>query len=609
MPVYNESMSGGVLGNGAATTQNNVSVIDEVTVLAGGTALLTASYDFDASGGTQLGGSVSGGRVYNEVASGGAVLGGSASTSKDLDFIASGGVNVDGVAVVQQRSRYFPDGGENTTSGSADARYVVFFDQSVYWDLNQYVFVDKTFAWVSGEQPLRWYRVQGCCAFPTAAGSGLPGGDQFPGGCDVIGIQTDDTKCVGATGQQQYVQNILARTVSDVCIELTRQKSKWQVCSIKRWSRPADPTLSDPATDECNELTEVPYNDIPECLPFTLQSDTITFIAATTIISEAFVRYDCACTPPDFESVDPSLCGEIEVYGDGRYYIKSGAPTPTTVIYKYFANGGMILTGGSAESDPSWNSDLVTDIKFTSFIDNEELVFTAVDEGAPIVQPTGTIATACGTCTSMPNQFYMQHNIVNPSVFYNFLQRNSLTMPNVLPMTYNRKVQMWTSNQHFVGVSDDNANNESWRFSFEFGCPNQIGGESLGKGAIKLSLTVVRKNLTTGIDFDTRLLILFPADDFCASIRNFSDDFVFRLDTKTNYVLSDGLVVPQSVLLYDKIGMFKSSYWAQNPALTIRMSRTSEGVKVDRKDISGIFPTAETLLARGLEITRSPIGV
>lgn len=609
MPEYNESMTGGVEGSGLTTVHRDVTLTSQANVQLAGSAIISARYRNSGIGNLQAGGSAGISARFTRIMTGGVELDGITEGTKTFDFTGSGGVELAGTTVTQQRSRYFPSGGEIETSGSAICRIFVFFEHSFYWNINQELVIEKDFYWSNGEQPLRWYRVQGCCAFPTAAGSGLPGPDARPGGCDVIGIQTDDTKCLGATGQQQFVQNILARTVADVCIELTRLKTKWQICSIKRWSRPADPTIFDPASDECNVLEEIPYQELPECLPFALQTDAITFVAATTTVYETYLSYDCACPDTNCTSKIPSTCGLMTLGGDGGYRIKSGGTTPTVVVFDYFPDGTTVVTGGTAEANSTWDGNLVTYIQYTGSLDAQEWVFTVTDVSNPIVTPTGTIATACGTCSAMPNQFYLQHNIENPSIFYNFLIRNKLSMPKLLPMLFNERLGAWVSHLHFVGISDDNANDESWRFSFEFGCPDEVGGESLGRGGIKFSLTVVRKNLVTGIDFDTRILILFPADDFCASIRNFADDFVFQLDTKTTYVSTDRLVVPQSVLLYDKIGLFKSTYWTANPSLRIRMSSSSTLVTTDRKDISGIFPSSQTLLGRGLEITRSPIGV
>jgi hypothetical protein len=604
MPEYNEIMSGGVDGNGASVYQITILISDQVSVTINGSATVAAQYTFTPSAPNShvlcRGAAVVRKRT-SFTASSGAILDGAAIDSKDsYNEVGSGGVSLSGEATLQQRSRYFSDGGSTQFAEDVVAvvRLIFNWDHSFDWNINQFLTFDRNIVWSNGEQPLRWFRVQGCCAFPTAAGSGLPGDDNLPGGCDVIGIQTDDTKCVGATGRQQFVQNILARNTSEVCIELTRQKSKWQICSIKRWSRPADPTVFDPASESCNILSEVPYEEIPECLPFTLQTDAVTFIKATTEVYSNYNSYDCG-----------DECGSMSFSGNGGYRIVSGAPTPTVVVYPYGSSGGDLIVDGAGDYDTTWLTELVTYMIGSTFVSAQELILAVTDTASSIVQPTGTITTGCGTCTAMPNQFYMQHNIVNPSIFYNFLVRNNLTMPQILSMTYNATLQTWVCRQHFKGVSDDNANDESWRFSFEFGCPNEVGGESLGRGAIKLSMTVVRKNLVTGTDFDTRLLLLFPADSFCSAIRNFSDDFTLRLDTKTNYVTASRLVVPQSVLLYDKIGLFNSTYWTQNPTLNLRLSRNNLLLATDRKDIIGIFPSAQTLVGRGLEISRSTLGV
>jgi hypothetical protein len=345
---------------------------------------------------------------------------------------------------------------------------------------------------------------------------------------------------------------------------------------------------------DCNELTEVPFADLPACLDFTMQTKALTHIVMTTKVTENFFFYTGS--------------GEISTAGSGLAEIISGAPTPTTGSLEYASLGGPVLTGGEAEITSSWNPDLLTEIGVQTFLENEP-IFGEGEDIPVIVAPTDLVTTACGSCTSMPLQLYIQHNFNNPSTLYNFLNRNGLTLPNILTFFYNSRLETWISTQHFTGISDDNINNETWRFSFELACVDNFGAESTGRPVIKFSITIVRKNLVTDVDFDTRIVVLFPSDQFCNAVRNFIDDFPFNIDVKTSFVSTAGNIQPDSVLVYDKINIFKSNYWTNNPKLYLRLSNSSTILKTEKKDISSILPNGNTFLGSGLNITESTTGV
>jgi hypothetical protein len=471
---------------------------------------------------------------------------------------------------------YVPDGGPCLTGGEALTDFFISFDQLIQWQTMASYTFNKEFQWNTGLLPLRWYRVQGCCEFPTAVGGGLPDGPQFPGGCEVIGIQTDDKKCVGALGKNQYVQNLVARSVSDLCDKITESKMNWQICSIKQWSRPADGRLV-PPEDQCNVLTEVPYSQIPECMPFALELDAKVHMGITVVTIDVINSYIGS--------------GGAITGGEAETNMTGGAPISSSFVYH--PTGNICLTGGEAPTSSSWDSLLITYMGMYTVIENVEAVFNAGVDGPPLELPSQVIGTNCGTCTSMPLVLYLHHNLANDSILVQYMQRNGLELPNPLPMHYSSRLQSWVANCHLLGTGDDNrGSNESWRFSFEWACLSEIGGGDLGSSSWKFSMLVVRKNEVSGLDFDTRAMVVFPPDQICLGIQNLGFDFSFRLNTVTEIVSNDLDIVPGLVLLTDNIGLFKSKFWAQNPNFNIRLSKSNVSTAVQRQDIYPIFPQA-----------------
>jgi hypothetical protein len=534
MPTYDETMSGGVTASGDASWFLTIGL--------------------PGSGGSGSGGTSAFYVLFPEEGSGGATISGSASSGYSINIVGSGGAEAAGVSP-----------------------YNATFDQAFYWNVNATVNFDKEFSWSLGAQPLRWYRVQGVCVWPTSQGSGVPG-EPYPGGCEVTGIQIDDSQCTGAVGKVQFIQNILATTVQEVCNELTKSRINWQLQSIKRWSRPADPLLV-PEGDECNVLEDVPFRDIPECLNFTLEIDSVIQARATVLLNENFFIY--------------SGSGAITTGGAASTIIKSGGTTPTVFTFFFSSSGGSMTLGGSGFGGSSLQNDYLTEVVATVAMEFQEIVFG--ESGDPLGPLTTRVVTGCGTCDAMPIDLFLDHELASPGLFRNFLMRNGFKIPKSIELYHSARQDAWVGNLHYSGFSDDNLTTESWRFTFEFSCTNDIAGDNTGSPVIKFAMLVVRKNLVNGIDEDTRLFMVLPPVDFCAYIRNFKMNFGFTLNLDTLLVVNDAGLIPQSVLLKDNIGMFSSQFFDRNPNLPFRLSRVATTSTVGRLDISPIFPKPDTV--------------
>jgi hypothetical protein len=468
------------------------------------------------------------------------------------------------------------------------------FDLEIQWNTRATIEIDKEFSWNTGILPLKWYRIQGCCVYPTAAGDGIAQATQAgddgiaqatqAGGCDVIGIQTDDVKCVGALGKQQFIQTLVGTSVSDICNQLTDSKLNWEICSIKQWSRPADNRLVS-SDDDCNTLIDVPYSDIPACINLSVKTSSLTKIGVTTYVIEFLFFYIST--------------GGLTTGGNASTGFVGGVESNQS-FFEYVSEGGNTLTGGESLVSSSWDNDFLTVMGVTTSIENLEAVFGFSGESSLLELSNQLIGTSCGSCNAMPLIIYLFHNLSNESVLINYMQRNGLELPNPLTMYYSSRSKSWVANFHMTGVSDDNLTSvEKWRFSFEWSCVSSFAGEDIGSNFWKFSMLVVRKNEFSGIDFDTRVLITFPSEQICLNTRNLDFDLSFSLNTLTNFVSNDSDVVPNTTLLKDDIGLFKSKFWARSPNFLIRLSKSTTLTNVQRQDISQIFPRQSNVLSIG----------
>lgn len=452
------------------------------------------------------------------------------------------------------------DGVEIDGSASATAQVIV--DIDFYWSVNNTIEVDSSFEWSVGEVPLYWFVIEGYLYPPDAT--------------QALAITVPE--------KQNFIQTILARTPKEVCEYFAREKLPWQIVNVKRYRQPADIYLNDP-----NAYTNVLEKLNFQCPEFLVSTNAIIYMGMATSCVEVVANYVGS--------------GGASFSGSASASITSGGTTPTTSSFAYASTGLLVQTGGSALASSSLQVDYLTYAGITTFLQQEVLFGLGVSTST-IAPVNNLIATACGTCNAFPSQLYLQTNLENANIFSKFLQRNNLDFSKVMPLFYNGRLESWLAFQHFVGLSEDNVTNETWRFQFEWGCTNNFG-DSTGFPILKFSMLVTRKILESGLSMDTRMVIIFTTDSVCSAIRNFKQDLLFNLNVKTKYVTSIIGVMASNVLLTDKIGIFGSTYWQSNPNLGVRISSQNTILATELKDISFIVPQDPSLFQEQTAFQRS----
>jgi hypothetical protein len=704
--------------------------------------------------------------------------------TQEYNITGDGGVVVGGEVII--KLSYVGSGGVVLGGGTATVNYSQYFDQQIVWQTRSTIDLTQELFWNSGRVPLRWYRVTGCCQFPTAAGDGI--GEGMPGGCEVLPFQSNDDKCVGALGKNQFIQNIIASSTSDVCKILKELRWKWPICDMQRFSRPAESQFVDP-DDECNILEPVEFCNKPECQEFCLASDTNTKIGVTVEIIDAIFNVvggsggivlggtaSARVIPPSatgtggivlsgeaayagsYWSYEPELGntdiilsgeanivssywaytgsgdislagessvtspvwgwipdgggimldGEAEAYPDlpytgsgtillsglalwGNYYVtgsggitidgtapvttpevhyigegtitlageapvvspdwhftgsgsvSTGGTAPASITsssWEYTGSGtivlsgdaeerssedgnwwytgsgsiildgtaskwryigtGSILLGGESTIGGTWQGELESSVGAKAFIESFEVNYLESDiDVETLASLSSTISTRCSTCGAIPVVLDMTHNLNNAAVLKEFLNRNGYVLSDSMKLRYNRKSDSWQGNVHFRGTSSTGSDLERWTILAEWACTDELAAEELGNYIWKYSLYIKKKNLVTGMDFDSRVLLAFPAVEICKAAERVGLDFSFAFDTSTRFVNAEFDIVVDVRLLYDNIGLFKSDAWLADPDLLINISQDGLSEEILRQDIKPIFPKDEELVILG----------
>jgi hypothetical protein len=471
----------------------------------------------------------------------------------------------EGFAVTHGRAMFNADSSDPITlSGTAESRVILTFPLQLQWNIQNLIEFKKTFVWDVGELPMRWYRIEGCCNYA------LSGAEQT-GGCDVIPIATNDAKCQGASAKTTFVQNVAARNLAGVCEYLQENRWHWPICSIKRWSRPADNRFVED-NDVCNTLEPVSYCDVAECFEFCLHTDVVIGIKAKAIFVPNVVRYTGS--------------GTISVAGATESEIVSGGEYGYDFAYH---GSGTISLSGEASSEIVWDTGYEINVVANATVEDVEIVYSFQDNTPTVEASTATVNTQCGNCSAMPQVLYLDHNLADAAVLKEFTTRNALNLPALIPLHYSYRHEAWQGTLHYTGYSDYNqTQQETWRLVFEWACIASLGSEELSSNLWKFSLSVLRKNLTNGEDYDSRLLIIFPSDSICLDNQTF--DFGFDFNTQKVFVKTDFDMKVDVRLLYDKIGLFKSNFWRENPLLSLNISENTNTNSFEVQDIASIFP-------------------
>jgi len=237
----------------------------------------------------------------------------------------------------------------------------------------------------------------------------------------------------------------------------------------------------------------------------------------------------------------------------------------------YWTGTFGVSTSGEAEYRFSDLGTLESFLGFDTSVEDMLVLFGSdTDEIGTLTAPTQTL-TKC-QCAGMPLTIPFSHNMFLNNKLAQFLKRNNIQVPTTSGLLYNRTNDSWQSNQHYRGFSPNNITKELWNIIYELQCTNLIGGQVIGESVWKLSTLIVLKDLVTLEEYDTRIVVGFLPDKVCKA------DEPFRVKITLDTILESAVLDPNATvyqsLVYDDIGLFKNSYWVDNPNVVFQISQS-----------------------------------
>lgn len=397
----------------------------------------------------------------------------------------------------------------------------------------------KEFLWNTGNLSPYWYQVTGCCkdTFDSTT-YGTTGCPPF---------KTDSSSCENK--KSLYFQTLLAYSVEDLCQQITNNNWNWELCSIKKWSRPAENLYSDPNND-CNILQEVNFKNVPECISLSVSENPSIKIIFNMFITPHYngsgvlsiCKSGCSAT----YSCSTEGCCPTPVPTVTAAPVSTPAPTPTATAYDY-----------------SFLDNIIMDDDLQSL------------NQIPVAVPN--IIVNCSQCTTVPARLYCKNNLLNLNYFSNFIyNKNKEEFNSNFEITYSKYSDSWKKNYYY----DEKTSNSSikWYVYFDLACFNNSETNYYWK-----FLMMFRK-IENNVSSDTKLVITIPSEFVCGYNSEFNFNFNFdvvkkQLFTNINYFRDD-------FIFYDKIGLFTNDYWKKNTEFFIRITQNYDPNLTTRKTIT-----------------------
>jgi hypothetical protein len=269
-----------------------------------------------------------------------------------------------------------------------------------------------------------------------------------------------------------------------------------------------------------------------------------------------------------------SASGAVEIYGSISLILES---------WVYAAQGGVTIEGeshcipGNVEASTVLFSGSMTISSITGSYTTESA------ETVSEIAPNISAVSRCG-CTDISDTIFLSHNLNKNNILSKFLIRNNLSLDRIINLYFNSVNNCWQNNIHYTGYSPNINNQESWSLIFTVQCTDEMGGVEIGMNVWKVSILIIRKNLDTNEDFNSHICFAVYPKAICATKNQLDIKFDYNTQAGSISIKPSNTIVYQ-LIVFDNIGIFKSSQWITDPDLQIVVSQSGIAPALNRYDI------------------------
>lgn len=364
------------------------------------------------------------------------------------------------------------------------------------------------------------------------------------------------------------VQQIWARDVNEVCKKIKAINFLLNIKSISEWSN----NLSGPygggtgGRDQYGVYTDITsFCENSECVDFCIGAVGNVSISA---IAYATTDYNHIEGTGGFES-----SGTATVYCSGNEYISSGSfeLSGSAIVSQvggidgnsYTATGGIDVTG-SAQQNSSDRGTLLVEaggdmniLQVTPLLKN--------NAGTNLIGLGAASRKNICDCKNVPYQIQLRHNLTKSSELTRFALRNNLTIPSIVSLLYNEKIDQYFGSIKLEGLSSFVNAKEYWNVVFNLYCTGEYNQFSNRYNWI-LNLNIKRS--TVGFnDVQTNVIVYVLSNYICPQFdaNTFNVKVTVNLNTLVLQLNNSSFI--NSTNINDRINLFLSEAWKNDPNL------------------------------------------
>jgi hypothetical protein len=533
---YPYSASGGLSLSNSANVQPTYLYAASGGLSLGNSAGVLPIYNLIGLGGLSLGNSANVQPTYLYTASGGLTFGSSSGVSETADFYTYtfvGGLSLGNSADVKPKYLYTASGG--LTLGSVATGNLVFsfsgsgglvFGESAIFSGITYNYVcigglslgsrapfkvtsefSKLFTWDVSRGVLKNWRVEGRCQ-PV----------DHP--CPPTSI---DSGC-GSGNTMQYVVNVQAHSLTDLCQKLKKRGWVIPIKRIQVWSQPTN--RSDWTSDvdpNCNQLITVNPSLVPDCIDFGVDGNlSVTGKVTASLLFDVSFSYT-ASGGLGSGSGFVYISNHYSYTASGGLGSGSGSRFSSPQCFLYIASGSLSVSGLSGYYTSDYGILASSGRVSMSIMD---LGITFGEQASNVLIPSTTeISTDCCSLLSLPQVLFVRHDLNRSDALTDFLNINGLVLPEIQTMMYSNQRKSWYGNLQLRGSSVDQAERQVWNIIFEFGCLTENTTLGIPSDVWGFSILVRRRGISSLRIEVSRLVLEFDSSQICNAPGVFQLDF------------------------------------------------------------------------------------
>lgn len=380
----------------------------------------------------------------------------------------------------------------------------------------------------------------------------------------IVPAQTLGESCSAAI--QTFV-NVGSDTITNACLQLLDAGYDFELTSVKRWSKPTVFEAGPFQDGVFEDITN--YCSDPACFQFCVNyrvnvAVTAIMLAITDkdeILGSGLFNLD-GTAGIRFSKFTTTGNGLFELYGDAQASQIGGSEG------QYYTGSGSFESFGSADYDSSDKGILNTDISADITVISLQ-PFVVATSGATLVGSQGSSSVSQCGCISIPYETAFSHNLTKESEFTKFIKRNNFIIPPKIIFYYNDKISKYVGNLKYNGLSTTSNNLEKWEIVFELACTGYYNEFSkLYDWNFSISF---KKTPNNSNSIDTKVVLLFKSSNICP-LNGASFDFRADANLSTKLLTVNGnTFLVNSVIVNDRIGLFKSVAWTSDPVLSLQV--------------------------------------